>query len=89
MDTRSFTYTAPSSIEGEPEEVAEIAIKQARDLAAVVARLSADTFVQLRSAGIDPEVDEAEAAWLGSPAGCAVSDFVWAARVFAEAAKAL
>lgn len=89
MDTRTFSYTDPSSIEGEPEEVVEIAKRQAVDLAAVVAHLSADTFIQLRAAGIDPDQDEAEAAWLDGPAGRAASDFVWAARVFAEAAKAL
>lgn len=89
MDTASFTYTLPSNIEGEPEDVVKIAVQQVRELAAVVAKLSADTFIQLRAAGIDPELDDAEAAWLGSASGRKASDFVWAARVFAEAAQSL
>lgn len=84
-----FTYTAPSSIEGEPTEVAEIAKQQIRRLAAVVAELSRDTFIQLRAAGIDPENEDAVEAWLATEDGQHADEIVWAARVFAEAAKQL
>jgi hypothetical protein len=89
MDTRSFSYTVPSSIEGEPEEVAALAKQQAHAMAAVVARLAGDTFVQLRSAGIDPDSETPVESWLRTREGRAAADFAWAARVFAEAAKAL
>lgn len=89
MDTINFSATLPSNIEGEPEDVVVLAVQQVRELAALVAKLSADTFIQLRAAGIDPELDDAEEAWLSSPGGRQASDFVWAARVFAEASQAL
>lgn len=89
MAARHFTYTVPSSIEGEPDQVAKLAVQQVQSLAAVVAELSADTFIQLRAAGIDPDADDAVAAWLDTKAGRAAADLVWAAQVFAEAAKAL
>lgn len=89
MAARHFTYTVPSSIEGEPDQVAKLAVQQVRSLAAVVAELSADTFVQLRAAGIDPDDEDAVSAWLNTKEGRAAADLVWAAQVFAEAAKAL
>lgn len=89
MPARHFTYTIPSSIEGEPNEVAEAAKQQIRRLAAVVAELSTDSFVQLRAAGIDPDIENAVEAWLNTKEGQAAADLIWAAQVFAEAAKAL
>lgn len=86
---RRFTYTIPSAIEGESADVAEIAKQQMHSLAAVVAELTTDTFVQLRAAGIDPDAENAVKAWLDSPDGRAASDVVWAAQVFAEAVAAL
>lgn len=84
-----FTYTTPSSIEGEPDEVAAIATQQVRRLAAVVADLSKETYIQLRSAGIDPDDENAVEAWLATEPGAAARDLLESARHFAEAAKAL
>lgn len=89
MSVRQFTYTVPSRIEGEPEEVAKLAIQQIQQLAAVVAELSTDTFVQLRAAGIDPDVENAVKAWLDSEDGRKAADLVWGAQAFAEVAKQL
>lgn len=89
MAARHFTYTVPSSIEGEPAEVVDIAIQQVRQLAAVVAELSTDTFVQLRAAGIDPDVEDAVQVWLASEDGARARDLVYAARHFVEATKQL
>lgn len=89
MAARHFTYTVPSSIEGEPAEVVDIAIQQVRQLAAVVAALSTDTFVQLRAAGIDPDVEDAVQVWLASEDGARARDLVYAARHFVEATKQL
>lgn len=89
MPARHFTYTDPSDIEGEPSDVAKVATQQIRRLAAVVAELSKDTYIQLRSAGIDPDDDNAVEAWLKTQPGRAAADLVWAARVFAEATRAL
>lgn len=89
VSARHFTYTVPSSIEGEPAEVAQIAIQQVQRLAAVVAELSADTFVQLRAAGINPDTEDAVKTWLASPKGEAASDLIWGAQAFAEVAKQL
>jgi hypothetical protein len=86
---RHFTYTVPSAIEGEPADVAKIATQQIGRLAAVVAELSKDTYIQLRSAGIDPDDDNPVEAWLNTKPGQAAADLIWAARVFAEAARAL
>lgn len=89
MDARHFTYTTPSSIEGEPAEVAEIAKQQVRSMAAMVAELSTGTFIQLRAAGIDPDAESAVEAWLASEAGAQARDLVYAAKHLVEAAKAL
>lgn len=89
MGPRTYTFTHPGDIEGEPAEVAELAKQQAVSLAAGVARFAADTFIQLRAAGIDPNDDEAVESWLRTKPGRAAADFAWAARVFAEAACAL
>lgn len=89
MSARQFTYTVPSSIEGEPDEVVTIAIQQVQQLAAVVAELSTDTFVQLRAAGIDPDAEDAVSAWLASEDGARARDLVYAARHFVEATKQL
>ncbi len=89
VSARHFTYTVPSSIEGEPDEVVTIAIQQIQSLAAVVAELSTDTFVQLRAAGIDPDAAEAVSKWLASEDGAKARDIVYAARHFVEATKAL
>ena len=89
MSARHFTYTVPSAIEGEPDEVAEMAKQQIRRLAAVVAELSADTFVQLRASGMDPNVKDAVQAWLDTDEGKIASDLIWGAQCFAEVAKAL
>jgi hypothetical protein len=89
VSVRHFTYTVPSAIEGEPAEVAEAAKQQVQRLAAVVAELSTDTFVQLRSAGIDPDAEDAVKAWLDSDDGKAAADLIWGAQCFAEVAKAL
>jgi hypothetical protein len=89
MSARHFTYTVPSHIEGEPADVAALAKQQIQSLAAVVAELTTATFIQLRAAGINPDDDEAVAAWLATKDGRAASDLVWAAQCFAEAAKAL
>jgi hypothetical protein len=89
MPARYFTYTIPSDIEGEPDEVVEIAKQQIIRVAAAVAELTTDTFVQLRSAGMDPEVEDAVKAWLDTEDGRKASELVWAAQVFASAAKAL
>lgn len=89
MSARYFTYTVPSSIEGEPEQVARLAKQQVEALGAVVAELTTDTFVQLRAAGINPDDEDAVAAWLDTKDGRRAADLVWAAQVFAEAAKAL
>lgn len=89
VSARHFTYTVPSSIEGESVEVAEAAKQQIRRLAAVVAELSADTFVQLRAAGIDPDAENAVKAWLDTEDGKAAADLIWGAQCFADVAKAL
>ena len=89
MSTRHFTYTVPSFIEGEPDEVVRLAIQQIQSLAAVVAELSADTFVQLRAAGIDPDAEDAVKQWLDSEAGACARDLIYAARHFVEATKQL
>lgn len=89
MAAKHFTYTVPSSIEGEPAEVARLAVQQIRQLAAVVAELCASTFVQLRAAGIDPDDENAVASWLATDAGAAATDLVWGAQCFAEVARAL
>jgi hypothetical protein len=89
MSARHFTYTVPSSIEGEPEEVVALAIQQVKSLAAVVAQLSTDTFVQLRAAGIDPEAEGAVKAWLDSEDGARARDLVYSAQHFVQAAQAL
>lgn len=89
MVARHFTYTVPSSIEGEPDQVATLAIQQIQELAAVVAELSTDTFVQLRSAGMDPDIEDAVAAWLDTDGGKKAADLVWGARAFVEVAKLL
>jgi hypothetical protein len=89
MGPRTYTFTHPGDIEGEPAEVAELATQQARELAGAVARFAADTFVQLRAAGIDPDDDDAVEAWLRTKPGRAAADFAWAAKLFAEAARAL
>lgn len=89
MSVRHFTYTVPSSIEGEPEDVVKIATQQVQRLAAVVAELSTDTFIQLRAAGIDPDADDAVPAWLSSEEGARARDLVYAARHFVEATKQL
>lgn len=89
VSARHFTYTVPSSIEGEPDEVATLAKQQVCDVAAVVAELSADTFVQLRAAGIDPDDEDAVETWLASEDGAKARDLVYAAKHFVEAAKAL
>ena len=89
MTIRHFTYTIPSSIEGEPDEVVARAKQQIKALAGVVAELSTDTFVQLRAAGIDPDVEDAVKAWLDTEDGKAASDLVWGAQAFAEVAKQL
>lgn len=84
-----FTYTPPSSIEGEPDEVAAIATQQVRRLAAVVADVTKETYVQLRNAGINPDDEDAVEAWLATEAGACARDLFDSARHFAEAAKAL
>lgn len=84
-----LSYTAPSSIEGEPTEVAEIAKQQVREVAVAVAELSRDTFIQLRAAGIDPDADDAVEVWLASEGGAQARDLVYAAKHLVEAAKAL
>lgn len=89
MPVRHFTYTIPSSIEGEPAEVAEIAKQQIQRAAAVVAELTTDTFVQLRAAGMNPDDEDAVAAWLDTDDGRRADELVWAAKVFVDAAKAL
>lgn len=89
MPARHFTYTIPSSIEGESADVVVIAKRQIQELAAVVAELAADTFIQLRAAGIDPESEDAVKAWLDSDEGGAAADLVWGAQAFAEVAKQL
>lgn len=89
MPAHHFTYTPPASIDGEPNEVAELATQQVRDLAAVVGELSAATFVQLRAAGIDPDDDDAVEAWLDTAAGQAAEDMLWAAKVYIEAVNRL
>lgn len=89
MSARYFTYTVPSDIEGEPAEVAAAAKQQIQRLAAVVAELSADTFVQLRAAGIDPDNENAVAVWLATEAGRKASELIWGAQAFAEVAKQL
>lgn len=86
---RRFTYTIPSAIEGESEDVAQIAAQQIKSLAAVVAELTTATFVQLRAAGIDPDIEDAVKAWLDTKDGRAASDLVWAAQVFVDATKSL
>lgn len=89
MPARSFNYTVPSNIEGEPEDVAELAIQQIRSLAAVVAELSTQTFIQLRAAGIDPDVEDAVTAWLETEDGKHASELIWGAQAFAEVANQL
>jgi len=89
MAARQFTYTDPASIEGEPAEVAELAIQQVQSLAAVVAELSTKTFVQLRAAGIDPDADDAVKAWLETEDGKKAADLVWGAQAFVEVAQQL
>lgn len=86
---RHFAYTRPSAIEGEPHDVAEMAKQQLASLAAVVADLTKDSFVQLRAAGMDPDLEDAVAAWLETPDGKAADDLVWAAKVFVDAVQAL
>jgi hypothetical protein len=89
MSVRRLTYTVPSEIEGEPAQVAELAIQQMQGVAAAVAELTSETFVQLRAAGIDPESADAVEEWLNTKEGQAASDLVWGAQMFVEAATAL
>lgn len=89
MPVRTYTFTHPGDFEGEPAEVAALVKQQAEKVAALVARVAAQSFIQLRAAGIDPEDDGAVDIWLRSPEGKAAADFAWAARVFGEAARAL
>lgn len=86
---RHFTYTRPSEIEGESADVVEIAVQQIQALAAVVAELSTDTFIQLRAAGLDPEAEEAVKAWLDSEDGRRASELIWGAQAFVEVTKQL
>lgn len=89
MDPRTYTFTHPGDFDGEPNEVVELAAAQARELASLVAKIAATTFIQLRAAGIDPEDEAAVETWVNSPAGRKAADFAWSARVFAEAARSL
>lgn len=86
---RNFAYIVPSAIEGESAEVAAAVKRQIQSLSAVVAELTADTFIQLRAAGIDPDAEDAVKEWLATEDGRKASELVWAAQVFAQAAKAL
>lgn len=89
MAVRHFTYTPPSSIEGEPSDVAELSKQQLQELALVVAALSKDTFIQLRNAGMDPEAEDAVKAWLDTDEGQAANDLLWGAGAFVEVVKQL
>lgn len=89
MSARHFSYTVPSEIEGEPDEVVDLAKQQLRALAAVVAELSTDSFVQLRAAGIDPDDEDAVAIWLATEDGLRARELIWSAQHFVEAAKQL
>lgn len=89
MPAKHFTYTDPAYIEGESQDVAKLAAQQTRDLAEVVAELSKATFVQLRAAGIDPDIENAVEAWLDTEEGARARDLLLAARHFVEAANVL
>ena len=71
------------------DQVVACAKQQIQELAAVVAELSTDTFVQLRAAGIDPDTEDAVKKWLDSEAGACARDLIYAARHFVEATKQL
>ena len=86
MDVRHLTWTRPSEIEGEPDEVVELSVGQLLKVAEVVGEVTAGTFIQLRAAGVgDQSLEE----WSASPEGRKAEDLVWAAKVFVEASKAL
>lgn len=82
MTIKTFTFTPPGQIDGEPDEVVAVATQQLGALAEVVSELSKDTFTQLRAAGVgDRTLEE----WEDSVDGVAANDLCWAAGVFAEA----
>jgi hypothetical protein len=70
-----LTYTPPREIDGEPDEVAAEASAQFAELAVEVARVAADTAVQIRNAwhtrqletGVELSPDELEARWSVAP----------------------
>jgi hypothetical protein len=86
MSLKTFTYTPPGQIDGEPDEVVAVATKQLGALASVVCELSKDTFTQLRAAGVgDRTLEE----WENTAEGVKADELRWAANVFAEAVNAI
>lgn len=86
MADQLLTWTRPSEIEGEPDEVVELSKRQLAELAEVVGDTTLETFKQLRAAGVGDQTLEA---WRASPAGRKAEDLAWAAKVFVEAARAV
>lgn len=77
---RSMYWTKPGEIDGTPEEVREVVIKQLGDFAAIAAEIVEESAVQIRSADLGdilsrsgPRSDQpALEEWFGSDRGIAV-----------------
>lgn len=67
MEQQTLAWTAPGEIDGEPAEVADLVIQQLSSFAVATARLAAQSYVQLRAAGLE-NFDSVEE-WENSPAG--------------------
>lgn len=67
MASKTFTYTPPGEIDGEPDEVAALVVQQLITLATVTAVIAADSYKQLRAEGLDHFETLEE--WEASPAG--------------------
>lgn len=80
---RTFSWTDPKEIDGEPEEVAALVVQQLSELAAIVGEVSLESFKMLRSVGLGRELSRPGpsaafgqlAAWTVSDEGHAVEHF--------------
>lgn len=87
MPSLNFTWTPPNDIEGEPDQVRELALQQLASFAVeVVSPLVAQTFTQLRAAGVTNQSLEE---WLSTDEAVAAEDLVWAAKALVEATERL
>lgn len=87
MDTKTFTWTPPAEIDGEPDEVAALVTQQLVTLATVTAIVAADSYKQLRAEGLDHFETLAE--WEASPAGKAAEAVRVAGLGFAASIRRL